>query len=239
MKVSIDPKQRERLVRRCAARPDSVIARSRAEPRQRHRRRLSLHATWRTFYRDDTRRQRAGTTWPIPSVAMPNVLCGRCKASARPIYVEEKDPRRSQARPIEALFEGWRAGDAGRASTSGPVRRDRSADLVAYLQWMGEPAQNTRVRLGVWVLLFLGVSHRHRLAPQCVVLARRQINRRSTEFRCSQRQGRIGKIARAIDFAIARRVGSGPDGLSTSYEAIALQCLNGGAASIWVAPSTD
>jgi ubiquinol-cytochrome c reductase cytochrome c1 subunit len=29
-------------------------------------------------------------------------------------------------------------------------------DLVGYLQWMGEPAQNTRVRLGVWVLLFLG-----------------------------------------------------------------------------------
>ncbi|MFX8195675.1 cytochrome c1, partial [Acinetobacter baumannii] len=31
------------------------------------------------------------------------------------------------------------------------------ADLVAYLQWMGEPAQNTRKRLGVWVLLFLGI----------------------------------------------------------------------------------
>ena len=30
-------------------------------------------------------------------------------------------------------------------------------DLVAYLQWMGEPVQNTRVRVGVWVLLFLGV----------------------------------------------------------------------------------
>ena len=28
-------------------------------------------------------------------------------------------------------------------------------DLVAYLQWMGEPAQNTRVRIGVWVVLFL------------------------------------------------------------------------------------
>ena len=31
------------------------------------------------------------------------------------------------------------------------------ADLVAYLQWMGEPAQNDRVRLGVWVLLFLSI----------------------------------------------------------------------------------
>jgi len=31
------------------------------------------------------------------------------------------------------------------------------ADLVAYLQWMAEPAQGQRKRLGVWVLLFLGV----------------------------------------------------------------------------------
>jgi ubiquinol-cytochrome c reductase cytochrome c1 subunit len=25
------------------------------------------------------------------------------------------------------------------------------------MQWMGEPAQNTRVRVGVWVLIFLGI----------------------------------------------------------------------------------
>jgi len=29
------------------------------------------------------------------------------------------------------------------------------ADLVGYLQWMAEPVQNDRRRLGVWVLLFL------------------------------------------------------------------------------------
>ena len=31
------------------------------------------------------------------------------------------------------------------------------ADLVAYLKWMSEPNQAQRVRLGVWVLLFLAV----------------------------------------------------------------------------------
>jgi ubiquinol-cytochrome c reductase cytochrome c1 subunit len=31
------------------------------------------------------------------------------------------------------------------------------ADLVSYLSWMSEPTQQTRHRLGVWVLLFLGV----------------------------------------------------------------------------------
>jgi ubiquinol-cytochrome c reductase cytochrome c1 subunit len=30
-------------------------------------------------------------------------------------------------------------------------------DLVSYLQWMAEPAQNSRTRIGVWVLLFLGL----------------------------------------------------------------------------------
>ena len=30
-------------------------------------------------------------------------------------------------------------------------------DLVAYLQWMGEPNQGLRTKLGVWVLLFLAV----------------------------------------------------------------------------------
>jgi ubiquinol-cytochrome c reductase cytochrome c1 subunit len=39
-----------------------------------------------------------------------------------------------------------------------PLQFDQSiGDLVSYLQWMGEPIQNTRVRIGVWVLLFLGV----------------------------------------------------------------------------------
>ena len=37
-------------------------------------------------------------------------------------------------------------------------RPDRTvAELVAFLEWMGEPAQNDRIRLGVWVLIFLGV----------------------------------------------------------------------------------
>jgi ubiquinol-cytochrome c reductase cytochrome c1 subunit len=31
------------------------------------------------------------------------------------------------------------------------------ADLVAYLTWMAEPTANDRVRLGVWVMLFLSI----------------------------------------------------------------------------------
>jgi len=29
--------------------------------------------------------------------------------------------------------------------------------LVNYMQWMAEPVQNTRVRIGVWVLIFLSI----------------------------------------------------------------------------------
>jgi cytochrome c1 len=32
------------------------------------------------------------------------------------------------------------------------------ADLVAYLQWMASRPKAQRVRLGVWVLLFLACS---------------------------------------------------------------------------------
>jgi ubiquinol-cytochrome c reductase cytochrome c1 subunit len=39
-----------------------------------------------------------------------------------------------------------------------PLQYDQAmANLVGYMQWMAEPAQNTRVRVGVWVLLFLAV----------------------------------------------------------------------------------
>ena len=37
-----------------------------------------------------------------------------------------------------------------------PLQYDQAiGDLVGYMQWMGEPAQSSRVRVGVWVLLFL------------------------------------------------------------------------------------
>jgi ubiquinol-cytochrome c reductase cytochrome c1 subunit len=41
-------------------------------------------------------------------------------------------------------------------STMTPAQYDQTiGDLVGYLQWMGEPAQTSRQRLGIWVLIFL------------------------------------------------------------------------------------
>jgi ubiquinol-cytochrome c reductase cytochrome c1 subunit len=53
------------------------------------------------------------------------------------------------------VFKGWKQITPG---TMTPAQYDQAiGDLVNYMQWMGEPAKNTRVRVGVWVLLFLSV----------------------------------------------------------------------------------
>ena len=53
------------------------------------------------------------------------------------------------------VFTGWKQVTPG---TITPLEYEQAvADLVGYLTWMSEPAQNSRVRVGVWVLLFLAV----------------------------------------------------------------------------------
>jgi ubiquinol-cytochrome c reductase cytochrome c1 subunit len=68
-----------------------------------------------------------------------------------------------------------RAGSRSRQAAMTPLQYDQAmGDLVGYLQWMAEPAQNTRLRVGVWVLLFLCYLYRG-VAPQCRFLERRQV----------------------------------------------------------------
>lgn len=148
MTVAIDPVQAKEWFG--AAPPDlSVIARSRSGE-------LGsgadyLYTYLRTFYRDPTK----ATGWnnlAFPSVAMPNVLW-QLQGQQRAIFVTEKDPHN----PEEELhtFKGFETITPG--SMSAGQYTEAVADLVAYMQWMGEPAQATRVRLGVFVLLFLGL----------------------------------------------------------------------------------
>jgi ubiquinol-cytochrome c reductase cytochrome c1 subunit len=110
-----------------------------------------LYTYLRTFYRDDTR----PTGWnnlAFPNVGMPNVLW-QLQGQQRAVFAEEKDAEEG-GRPVEVFkhFEPVSKGTLTKAEYN-----DTVADLVAYLQWMGEPVQDTRVRLGVWVMLFLGV----------------------------------------------------------------------------------
>lgn len=127
-----------------AAPPDlSVIARARGVD--------WLYTYLRSYYRDDTR----PTGWNnlvFPNVAMPHALWElQGERIVKPQNLPNSgDPSKIEHRSVE--FEQMTPGKLK------PIEYDEAvADLVAFLNWMGEPVQNTRRRLGVWVLLFIGV----------------------------------------------------------------------------------
>ncbi|MDT7835949.1 cytochrome c1 [Aquabacterium sp. OR-4] len=110
-----------------------------------------LYTYMRTFYRDETK----ATGWNnlvFPSVGMPHVLW-QLQGEQRAVFADEKDPH-DATRTVHVFkgFEQTKPGQLNKADYDAAM-----ADLVGYLQWMGEPAQNQRARLGVWVLLFLAV----------------------------------------------------------------------------------
>lgn len=110
-----------------------------------------LYTYLRTFYKDDTR----PTGWNnlvFPNVGMPHVLW-ELQGIRNVKYVEEKDAHDpSKTTHKFAGFEQVKPGKMPAAEYDNAV-----ADLVGYLEWMGEPVQNTRKRLGVWVLIYLGL----------------------------------------------------------------------------------
>jgi len=107
-----------------------------------------LYTYLRTYYPDATK----GTGWnnlAFPNVGMPHVLW-QLQGTRTPVY----ETKTEHGQEVQ-VFKGWQQVTPG---TMTPVEYDTAiADLVNYLQWMAEPAQNTRKRVGVWVLLFLGV----------------------------------------------------------------------------------
>jgi len=131
--------------------PDlSVIARSRAD----HAKGSGadyLYTYLRTFYRDATK----ATGWnnlAFPNAGMPHVMWDL--QGQRVAKVEERpDPYNPGTKVAVVVgLEQLTLGTMSVAEFDGAM-----ADLVAFLQWMGEPAQNNRKRLGVWVLLFLSL----------------------------------------------------------------------------------
>jgi ubiquinol-cytochrome c reductase cytochrome c1 subunit len=149
MRSTLDPRQAKDWFG--AAPPDlSVIARSRAEVGKGSGADY-LYTLWRTFYRDDSR----PTGWnnlAFPDIAMPHALW-QLQGERRARFVEEKDPH-DTARTVHR-FAGFE--QITRGTLSNEQYDEAVGDLVAYLQWMGEPSQGTRVRVGVGVLIFLGL----------------------------------------------------------------------------------
>ncbi|MEY8688290.1 MAG: cytochrome c1 [Leptothrix sp. (in: b-proteobacteria)] len=148
MKVTLDPKQAKDWFG--ANPPDlTVIARSRAGEGGSGA--DYLYTYLRTYYRDETK----ATGWnnlAFPNVGMPHVLW-ELQGERRAIYEEVTDPHDHEKKTH--IFKGFEQIKAGKLSA---LEYDSAVgDLVAYLQWMGEPAQGFRTKLGVWVLLFLSI----------------------------------------------------------------------------------
>ncbi|MDR2991931.1 MAG: cytochrome c1 [Burkholderiaceae bacterium] len=126
--------------------PDlTVIARSRAG--EGYSGADYLYTLLRSFYRDETR----PTGWNnlvFNNIGMPFPLW-ELQGQRKPVFKTETVYGQAEQVPTgqwEQLTQG----------TVTPEQFDRDvADLVNYLQWMGEPAQQTRERIGIWVLLFL------------------------------------------------------------------------------------
>jgi len=146
MKASIDPKQAK--VWFGGNPPDlTVIARSRSAVGKGTGADY-LYTYLRTYYRDETK----ATGWnnlAFPNVGMPHVLW-ELQGERQPVFQTVS----SHGHETHVL-KGWQQVTPGQMSAR--EYDSAVADLVGYLQWMAEPAQNTRVRIGAWVLLFIGL----------------------------------------------------------------------------------
>ena len=110
-----------------------------------------LYTYLRSYYKDDTR----PTGWNnmvYPSVAMPHVLW-ELQGVRHAKFVEVADAHDPGKKNL--MFSKFETVVPGQLTE---IEYDNNvADLVAYLSWMAEPEQNTRKRLGVWVLLWLSI----------------------------------------------------------------------------------
>lgn len=143
MKAAIDPKQAKDWFG--ANPPDlTLVARSRASESGSGA--DYLYTYLRTYYRDETK----PTGWNnmvFPSVGMPHVLW-ELQGERKPIFETVTE----HGKEVHHL-KGWEQIKPGTMSSD--EFDNAVGDLVAFMQWMAEPVQTTRSRMGVWVLAFL------------------------------------------------------------------------------------
>jgi ubiquinol-cytochrome c reductase cytochrome c1 subunit len=141
-----------------------------------------LYTYLRGYYRDSTR----ATGWNnavFPAVGMPHVLWEL--QGARGATIEEIktikdptsgaitgatktlisfDPQGQRTEKVEKIAGAYlhdssttKLGPASGGRLTQPVYDETIADLVAFMTYMADPTAKTRVRLGVWVLMFLSL----------------------------------------------------------------------------------
>ncbi|MDM5175962.1 cytochrome c1 [Massilia sp. DJPM01] len=110
-----------------------------------------LYTYLRTFYKDETR----PTGWNnlvVANVAMPHAMW-QLQGVRTLKTAEEKDPH-DESKTVHKVL-GFEQVTPGSLT---PLQFDEAtADLVAYLEWMAEPAAATRKSLGVWVLFLMSI----------------------------------------------------------------------------------
>jgi ubiquinol-cytochrome c reductase cytochrome c1 subunit len=105
----------------------------------------------KTFYVDPTR-QTGANNLQLPATAMPHVL-SELEGLKKPVYKsvdQQGEDGKSTTVQVFDHFEQVAPGRMNAEEYDGFVR-----DTVAFLTYVGEPAQIQRHRLGIWVVLFL------------------------------------------------------------------------------------
>lgn len=105
-----------------------------------------LYTFLRGFYVDHSK----ATGWNnrlFPNVGMPNVLW-ELQGMREPVYEEVE----FHGKPAQAIT-GFKVLQPGTLSEE--AFGDEVADLVAFMTWIGEPSKASRVRIGVWAIVFL------------------------------------------------------------------------------------
>ncbi|MBE2294481.1 MAG: cytochrome c1 [Phycisphaerales bacterium] len=123
--------------------PDlSLIARSRGND--------YLYTYLLTFYQDPSRPFGVNNA-AFPNAGMPHVMWD-LQGMQKPIYETHKGTNGEETKTLV----GFELSQPG--SMSPPQFKEAMADLVNFLAYVGEPIKLERQRIGIWVLLFLGLA---------------------------------------------------------------------------------
>ena len=112
-----------------------------------------LYRFLKTFYVDPAR-QTGANNLQLPSTAMPHVL-SELEGLKKPVYKSEEHKGEDGKTTTEQVFDHFEQVAPGRMNAEEYDTFVR--DTVAFLSYVGEPAQIQRHSLGIWVVLFLVV----------------------------------------------------------------------------------
>ncbi|MDB6160754.1 MAG: hypothetical protein JWO04_4460 [Gammaproteobacteria bacterium] len=110
-----------------------------------------IYRVFKTYYLDPTRPTGANNL-QLPGIAMPHVL-SELEGLKKPVYKSVEKRGEDGKTTTEQVFDHFEQVAPGRMNAEEYDAFVR--DTVAFLSYVGEPAQIQRHALGIWVVLFL------------------------------------------------------------------------------------